>query len=88
MSRKVLDFEESRKGSPELIDMVADLQWEIRGFESRVEELESLLDRILICLNAYDTGESQHSSRTIFDAIVNDIYQFRLQDELTQFANS
>jgi len=88
MSRKVLEFEESRKVSTELMDRVADLQWEIRGYESRMENLESLLDSILICLNAYDNGESQHSLRTIFDAIVQDIYLFRLQDELTQFANS
>jgi len=88
MSKKVLEFEESRKVSTELMDRVADLQWEIRGYESRMENLESLLDSILICLNAYDNGESQHSLRTIFDAIVQDIYLFRLQDELTQFANS
>jgi len=88
MSKKVLEFEESRKVSTELIDRVADLQWEIRGYESRMENLESLLDSILICLNAYDNGESQHSLRTIFDAIVQDIYLFRLQDELAQFANS
>ncbi len=88
MSRKVLDFEGSRKVSTELIDRVADLQWEIRTYESRMENLESLLDSILICLNAYDNGESQHSIRTICDAIVNDIYLFRLQDELTQFSYS
>jgi hypothetical protein len=88
MSRKVLDFEETRKVSTELIDRVADLQWEIREYESRMENLESLLDSILICLNACNNGESQHSLRTIIDAIVHDIYLFRLQDELTQFANS
>jgi hypothetical protein len=88
MSRKVLDFEESRKVSTELIDRVADLQGELRAYESRIEDMESLLDSILICLNAYDNGESQHSLRTIFDAIVNDICLLRLQGELTQFANS
>jgi len=88
MSRKILDFEESRKCSPELIDRVVVLQSEVRAFESRVEDLESLLDSILICLNAYDNVENQHSLCTIFDAIVQDIYHFRLQDELTQFANS
>ena len=88
MSGKVLDFEESRKVSAELLDRVADLQWEIRAYEDRMEKLESLLDSILICLNAYENGESQHSPRTIFDAIVHDIYLFRLEDRLTQFANS
>lgn len=88
MSRKVLDFEESRKVSAELIDRVADLQWEIRDYEDRMEKLESLLDSILICLNTHENGESQHSLRTIFDAIVHDIYLFRLEDRLTRFANS
>lgn len=88
MSRKVLDFDESRRVSSDMIDMMADLQWEIRAYESRIENLESLLDSILICLNAYDNCESQHSLRTIFDAIVQDIYLCRLQDELTQFARS
>lgn len=88
MSRKVLDFEESRKISVELIDRVVDLQGEIREYENRLENLESLLDTILICLNAYDNGESQYSLRTLFDAIVHDIYLYRLQDKLTQFANS
>jgi hypothetical protein len=88
MSRKVLDFEESRKASAELIDRVADLQGEIWAYERRIENLESLLDSILICLNAYDNGETHHSLRTIFDAIVHDIYLFRLQDQLTHFANS
>lgn len=88
MSRKVLDFEESRKVSAELIDRVADLQWEIREYENRMEKLESLLDSILICLNAHENGESQHSLRTIFDAIVHDISLFRLEDRLTRFANS
>ncbi|MHC1698783.1 MAG: hypothetical protein AB9919_12130 [Geobacteraceae bacterium] len=88
MSRKVLDFEESRKVSRELIDRMSTLQVEIREYEDRMEKLESLLDSILICLNAYDNGESPHSLRTIFDAIVHDIYLFRLEDQLTPFANS
>lgn len=88
MSRKVLDFEESRKVSAELVARVADLQWEIRDYEDRMEKLESLLDSILICLNAHENGESQYSLRTIFDAIVHDIYLFRLEDRLTRFANS
>jgi len=88
MSGKVLDFEESRKVSAELLDRVADLQGEILLYEDRIEKLESLLDSILICLNAHENGECQHSLRTIFDAIVQDIHLFRLEDRLAQFANS
>lgn len=88
MSRKALDFEESRKVSAELIERVADLQWEVGEYEDRIEKLESLLDSILICLNTHENGESQHSLHTIFAAIVHDIHLFRLEDRLTQFANS
>jgi len=88
MSRKVLDFEENRKSSAEQIDRVADLQRELQEYESRLENMESLLDSILICLNAYDNGESQHSHRNIFDAIVHDIYLYRLQGEVTKLAYS
>lgn len=88
MSRKILDFEESRKCSSELVDRVAELKREIQEYESRMENMESLLDSILICLNAYDNGESQYSHRKIFDAIVHDIYLYRLQGEVTKLANS
>ena len=88
MSRKVLEFEESRKGSAGLVDRVASLQREIRAYEDRMENIESLLDSILICLNAYDNGESQHSLHKILDAIVQEIYLYRLQGEVPQLANS
>lgn len=88
MSRKVLEFEESRKGSAGLVDRVAGLQREIRAYEDRMENMESLLDSILICLKAYDNGESQHSLHKILDAIVQEIYLYRLQGEVPQLANS
>jgi hypothetical protein len=80
MSDKVLDFEESRINSLELIDRVADLQTEIISYEKRIETLESLLDGILICLNAYDNGESRQSLNSIVKAIIDGIYLCRLQD--------
>jgi hypothetical protein len=81
MSGKVLDFEESRIGSVELIDRVVDLQTEITAYERRIETMESLLDGILICLNAYDNGESRQSISSIVKAIVDGIYLCRLQGE-------
>jgi hypothetical protein len=88
MADKFLDFEESRIEVADLIDRVTDLQGEIRSYESRIENMESLLDRILICLNAYDNGESRHSLKTILDAIVYDIYSCRLQDTGSRFAEA
>jgi hypothetical protein len=79
MSDKVLDFEENRIGSLELIDRVVDLQTEIIAYERRIETMESLLDGILICLNAYDNGESRQSLNSIVKAIVDGIYLYRLQ---------
>ncbi|MDD2321263.1 MAG: hypothetical protein PHO83_14560 [Geobacteraceae bacterium] len=80
MSDKILDIEASRRDFPELIDRVVDLQLELQAYESRLETMESLLDRILICLNAFDNGESRHSLGTIAQAIVQDIYLYRLQE--------
>jgi hypothetical protein len=79
MSDKVLDLEESRIGSLDLIDRVVDLQTEIAAYERRIETMESLLDSILICLNAYDNGESRQSLNSIVRAIVDGIYLCRLQ---------
>jgi hypothetical protein len=81
MSDKVLDFKESRIGPLDLIDRVVDLQTEITAYERRIETMESLLDGILICLNAYDNGESRHSFNSVVKAIIDGIYLCRLQGE-------
>lgn len=78
MSGSVADYEESRKGPREPGDRLSDLRRRVRVSESRIRDLESLLDRILICLNASEGGEGGYSLATVARAIVQDISLHRL----------
>jgi hypothetical protein len=84
----MLDFEDRWKGARELIDRVVDLQTEIQVYENRLESMEMLLDRILICLNAYENGESRHSLASILEAIVQEIYCHRMTGDISRPARS
>lgn len=88
MSGRILDFEDKWKGTRELIDRVVDLQTEIEAYENRMESMEMLLDRILICLNSYENGESRHSLSAILEAIVQEIYCYRMTGDIFRPAQS
>jgi len=78
MSGSILDFEESWKSPHEVSARLSDLCRQVKVSKSRIRDLESLLDRILICLNAYGSGEGTYPVTTVVQAIVRDIALHRL----------
>lgn len=78
MPRMILDVEDTYNISNGLSNSPLDLQFQIRVLETQIHSLESLLDRILVCLNAYGSGEGAYSLNTIAQAIVREIHFSRL----------
>lgn len=78
MPSMILDAEERNNISAGLSNSLLDLHFQIRVLETQINSLESLLDRILVCLNAYGSGEGAYSPGTIAQAIVREIHFCRL----------
>ncbi|MRR57038.1 MAG: hypothetical protein EG824_02320 [Deltaproteobacteria bacterium] len=78
MLSTIPDVEENYDSSAGLSNSPLDLKFQIRILETQINSLESLLDRILVCLNAYGSGEGAYSLNTIVQAIVREIHFSRL----------
>jgi hypothetical protein len=88
MSVKIPCFEENRCASSDLRASVAGLRSELRAYEMRVDNLELLLDRIMVCLSAYENGESPYSIDVIVGAIIREIYLHRFHDQASLSAEA
>lgn len=78
MSSRILDFEESRRKPGESGGKLQEMQRRIRLQEVHIERLESLLDRIVICCNAYRDGEVSWTADTLLEAVEQEISCARL----------
>lgn len=78
MSNRILDLEENRKKPCEPSNRLQEMLCRVRMREMQIESLESLLDRILICLNAYRDGEVSCPADSLIEAIVKEINFYRL----------
>ena len=78
VSKRIIDFKENQKISSNMRDKLQELQFRIRARDTQLENLESLLDRILICINAYGSGEGEYPVPTILKSIVQEINLCRL----------
>jgi len=78
VTNRLLDFDESRKKSCEQGKRLQEMVRLIRLREMQLESLESLLDRILICLNSFRDGEVDCTADSLVDAVVKEINFYRL----------
>jgi|AMWB02.1.fsa_nt_gi hypothetical protein len=78
MSSRILDFEESRKKPGASGRRLQEMQRRIRLQEVHIESLESLLDRIVICCNAYRDGDVSWTADSLLEAVVQEINCTRL----------
>lgn len=78
MSGRSLDFEENRQSPRGARSRLSELRHQVRLRDARIKNLEALLDRILICLNAYGSGEGAYPTAMVAKSIVHEICVCRL----------
>lgn len=78
VSKRILDLEENWKKACEPATKLQEMRCRVRLREMQLETLESLLDRILICLNSYRDGEVACPADSLIEAIVKEINFHRL----------
>jgi len=88
MSGRIADYEKGSSSPTELIDSLSELRRQVRERDLRIRNLESLLDRILICLNAFGSGEGAYSLPTLVQAIAQEIAICRLLDADTDIPDA
>ncbi len=76
-----MDFKENRKCTREMRERLLQLECLVRDRDARIRDLDLLLDRILICLNAYGDGRGAYSITEIVQAIVEDINRHKIPEE-------